>query len=676
MVRPLRTATSQYEADPLPFEFAKGHEAFTPPCERLNEMLVVVKIGFLSGEYQSLALRMDLEDTSKHGILTPKISVSGCEAVLSFDPSTGCSTIVDLLRFRASSRPLSRSHTFLRDGVREQNHLTYGELEMYARAIAARLQGMSSPGDRALLLYSPGLDFVASFLGCLYAAIVAIPAYPPRSNQGPGRVQEIIQDACPSVILTTSDRLSKVNEMLEDSAPFRGWSILATDESSFRSGPSLEQSEKDWRDSSSQIGAGTPAYLQYTSGSTSEPKGVIVTHGNLLTNLRDMDLGWEHDADSVLVSWLPHFHDMGLIYGILGPLYAGIPGYLMSPLSFIQRPVRWLEAITHFRATHSVAPNFAYELCAKKVAPEARNNLDLANWAVAVSGAEPVREETMERFARFFEPCGFRRSAFCPGYGLAEATLKVTATRRGEAPALIHLSKQELEGHRAVKCDAGGQSRDTVTLVGCGRSMVGTEVAIVHPERRTRCLPLEVGEIWVSGPTVADGYWNRTEETAVTFRAVISDTGEGPFLRTGDLGFLSGDHLFVTGRLKDMIIIRGQNHYPQDIERTVERSHPALREPGFSAAFSLDVAGEERLVVVAEVDRRFLAQASEEWVGTIRQAISETHEIQAYDVVLAHPGNVPKTSSGKIQRRASKAAYLARELEVVEIMKEARSNES
>ena len=593
------------------------------------------------------------------------------------DSSTGCSTIVDLLQFRASKEPRRRAHTFLKDGFREQNHLTYRELEVRARAIAASLQGASSPGDRALLLYPPGLDFVEAFLGCLCAAIVAVPAYPPRSNQGSSRIQAIIRDARPSVILTTSNSLPKVEAMWGDRAAVAESRVLATDApgSSFPESP--EQLVEGWRDSHCEIGEGTPAYLQYTSGSTSEPKGVIVTHGNLVTNLRDMDRGWKHDADSVLVSWLPHFHDMGLIYGILGPLYAGIPGYLLSPLSFLQRPVRWLQAMTHYRATHSVAPNFGYELCARKIAAEERNSLDLGNWSVAVNGAEPVRPETLERFAQFFEPCGFRRSAFCPGYGLAEATLKVTATCRDESPVLTHLSKQELEGHHVVKCDAAEQSPEAFTLVGCGRSMVGTRVAIVHPEKLTCCLPDEIGEIWVSGQTVAAGYWNRAEETAATFHAYTEDTREGPFLRTGDLGFVEGGHLYVTGRIKDLIIIRGQNHYPQDVERTAERSHPALRQPGFSAAFSIDVASEERLVVLAEVERRYLDQDTEELVGAIRQAISENHELQAYDVVIVRPGRIPKTSSGKIRRRACKAAYLAGELEAVEKKREGgRSNES
>ena len=513
--------------------------------------------------------------------------------------------IIQVLHGRARSDPGRNSHTFA------DAELTYAQLDLRARAIAAHLQDMAEPGDRALLLYPPGPDFISAFLGCLYARVVAVPACPPRGNQGLGRIESIRNDATPRVVLTPDET----------------------------AGLNFEKLAGKWHDTTSEIRDDTLAYLQYTSGSSSDPKGVMVSHGNLMSNLLDMHLGWEHDANSVLVSWLPHFHDMGLVYGLLGPLYLGIPGHIMSPLTFIQRPIRWLQAISSLKATHSVAPNFAYELCLRKVAPEDRDGLDLSSWAVAVNGAEPVRKDTLDRFAEFFEPCGFRYSAFCPGYGLAEATLKVTATGRNEIPTTLLMPNKSI-------------------LVGNGRSMIGTQIAIVDPETRRRSPNHEAGEIWVSGPAVAAGYWNKPELNAATFEARIADTDEGPFLRTGDLGLIEDGQLYVTGRLKDLIVIRGQNHYPQDIEATSEQSHSAMRQPGYCAAFGVDVSNEERLVVVQELERKSSGMEAESLIGTVRQAISEAHELQAYDVVLVKAGTLPKTSSGKIRRQACKLAYL------------------
>jgi acyl-CoA synthetase (AMP-forming)/AMP-acid ligase II len=386
----------------------------------------------------------------------------------------------------------------------------------------------------------------------------------------------------------------------------------------------------------------------------------MVTHSNLLHNLFDLDAGWAHTPESVLVTWLPTFHDMGLVYGILEPVYRGFHCFLMPPLAFLQRPARWLRAISDRRATHSVGPNFAYELCARKVKQEELAGLDLSSWLAAVNGAEPVRRETLERFRDAFAPCGFHWKAFCPGFGLAEATLKVTATRSADDPVFCTLEAESLEKHRIKECPPSlpGQR----TFVGCGRAEGETGVAIVNPETLTRCAPDEVGEIWVSGPSLTRGYWGRTEETSATFGARLSGTGEGPFLRTGDLGFLKDTVLYVTGRLKDLIIIRGQNHYPQDIELTVGQSHPALR-PGCGIAFSVDAGGEERLIIVQEADLNHDNLESEELVKTIRQAVAEGHELQAYSVVLLKPGGIPKTSSGKVQRQACRSAYLAGTLE-------------
>ncbi len=571
-----------------------------------------------------------------------------------FDPAVEASTVIDILRWRGSEQPDRIAYTFLRDGTVEDGHLTYGELDRRARAIGAALRSSAAVGERALLLYPQGREFIAAFFGCLYAGIIAIPAYPPRSNKGGSKLHAIARDARPLVALTTSENLTRAQAHFvaePDLPPLR---LLATDK------PAGDFAG-EWQPP--EVKGATLAYLQYTSGSTSAPKGVMVSHDNLKHNLLDLDQGWEHTPESIAVTWLPTFHDMGLVYGIIEPLYRGFRCFVMPPVSFIQRPIRWLRAISERGATHSVAPNFAYELCIRKVKPEERAGLNLSRWSVAVNGAEPVRRETLERFAAAFEPCGFRWSAFSPGYGLAESTLKVCATRKTEAPVVVTINAGALEKHQVVEAPSSYQGGRT--FVGCGRATLETKVAIVHPESLTRCPPDQVGEIWVSGPSVAQGYWNRPAETAAVFKAFLADSGEGPFLRTGDLGFLKDGHLFVTGRLKDMIIIRGQNHYPQDIELTAEQSHPALR-PGCSIAFSIEAAGEERLIVAQEVERDYKNLNRDELVEAIRQAVAEEHEVQVYAVVLLRPGGIPKTSSGKVQRQACRAAYLAGSLDTWE----------
>ena len=390
----------------------------------------------------------------------------------------------------------------------------------------------------------------------------------------------------------------------------------------------------------------------------------MVSHANVLYNIEYIHRGFEHDSQSVAVTWLPHFHDMGLIDGLLKPLYLGIPCYFMPPAAFIQNPMCWPEAISRYKATHSGGPNFAYDLCARKISKilDRPKMLDLSSWRVAYNGAEPIHKETLERFTKAFEPCGFEADAFCPAYGMAETTLKIAAVRCGETPTFLPVDAAVLENNCIVEVLEG--DRGARTLVGCGFPEFGTKVAIVNPESLTQCQPHEVGEIWVAGETVARGYWNRPEETEKTFQAYLSNTCEGPFLRTGDLGFLRDQELFVTGRLKDMIIIRGRNLYPQDIERTAEQSYPALRL-GASAAFSVKIAGIEQLVIVQELESRKTPDNSEEIISAIRERIAIEYEVQAYGVVLIKPGSIPKTTSGKIQRRAACADFIAGNLEVV-----------
>ncbi len=555
-------------------------------------------------------------------------------------------TLTELLRLRETETPDKTAFRFLRDGLEVTQELTYRALAARVRAIAAALRARVAPGSRALLIYPPGLEFVCGFLGCLHAGVIAVPVYPPRGHDVDARIQSIAEDAAPAIGLAPAALLPTEVAPPALAALRPGMAWLATDVVD----PSEEGDWREWTPTSSTI-----AHLQYTSGSTAAPTGVIVTHHNLLRNLLDMHLGWRHDPDSVILSWLPHFHDMGLVYGVLEPLFVGIPGYLMPAIAFIQRPVRWLQAITKFGVTHGVAPNFAYDLCTRKVKPADREQLDLSRWCVAVNGAEPIRAETLRQFAAFFAPCGFREEVLCPGYGLAEATLKVTSSRRGEAVRYVAVDGDGLDlGRVDIRPASDTQAR---VLVGCGRTEIDTEVIIVDPETSRAVGDGLVGEVWVGGSTVAAGYWQLPDRTAASFAARLADSGRGPFMRTGDLGFVVDGELFINGRLKDMLIIRGQNHYPQDIELTVEACHPAFRQNG-CAAFSVSMDGEERLVVAQELEREARAADLEELVGLARQAVAEAHEIGVYDMVFLRSGGIPRTSSGKIQRHACRRAYL------------------
>jgi acyl-CoA synthetase (AMP-forming)/AMP-acid ligase II/acyl carrier protein len=465
-----------------------------------------------------------------------------------------------------------------------------------------------------------------------------------------------LADAQVAIALTTTAVHSKVQSLLTEKADLGNLQWLTTD--NLASGI-----EESWQEPF--IKKDTLAFLQYTSGSTGTPKGVMLSHGNLLHNAAMTYRVMEHSPSSKFISWLPAYHDMGLIGGILQPLYGGFPCISMPPAAFLQRPYRWLQAISQYKGTTSGAPNFAYELCIHKITSEQLDTLDLSSWDVAFNGAEPIRQDTLERFCAKFARCGFRPSAFYPCYGMAEATLMVSGSLKSASPTIKTVRVDALERNRIVAADADNE--DVRTLVSCGQSLPEQQIAIVHPETLTRCQPDEVGEIWVSDPSVGQGYWNRPEETEQTFRVYPSNTDttaeKEPFLRTGDLGFLHDGELFVTGRVKDLIIIRGRNLYPQDIELTSERSHPALRL-GSSAAFSVEVEGEERLVVVQELEFRQKPDV-EEVIAAIRQAVAEEHEVQVYGVVLIKPGSIPKTSSGKIQRRACRARFLAGELDAI-----------
>lgn len=557
-------------------------------------------------------------------------------------------SLVEILCTRAAEMPERDAYTFLVDGETDAVKLTYRELDRGARAVAAELETVCERGARALLLFPPGLDYIVAFCGCLYAGVVAVTAYPPRMNRNLQRLQAIVADSDAAVALTTTATLARIKPSLAQQEGLENLRWLETD--NLPNDPAV-----GWR--MLDINRETLALLQYTSGSTATPKGVMVTHGNLVHNESMIQRAFRQTPDSIIVGWLPLYHDMGLIGTVLQPLFTGSRCVLMSHVAFLQRPVRWLEAISRHRATTSGAPNFGYEMCTRKVTPEERESLDLSTWTTAFNGSEPVRADTLEQFSKTFAPCGFRASAFYPCYGLAEATLFVSGSPEPRVPHVKTFAAEALEQNRVVETDDTEARR----LVSCGATAPEQKVVIVNPETRSVCGPSEVGEIWVAGESVTSGYWKRPEETGETFGARTADI-EGSFLRTGDLGFIHDDELFITGRLKDLIIIRGRNLYPHDIERTVQESHPKLRS-AVGAAFSI-TDSEERLVVVHEAERS-AKYNYEEILSAIRAAVAEEYQVQLHAVVIVKTGGVPRTSSGKIQRRACREMFLSNQLDVL-----------
>jgi len=532
---------------------------------------------------------------------------------------------------------------FLQDGEIESETMTFEKLDRQARVIATYLhQSEVKPGDRVLLLYPSGLEFIQAFFGCLYAGVIAVPVNLPKRNHHGKRIRSISLNAEAEFVLTTSSTLKKITKVIEKESLLSTLHYLETDILDHDRLPSHQLP---------QINTDTIAFLQYTSGSTGEPKGVKITHANLLHNLQVMQQAFEHDADTIIVGWLPLFHDMGLIANVLQPLYLGITSVLMPPAAFLQKPTRWLEAISRYKATTSSGPNFAYDLCVEKIQSENLENLDLRSWRVANNGSEPIKSKTIDKFTKKFEPFGFRRQTFYPCYGMAESTLFVAGGQSNLPPVTCCIQGASLKTGQII--DALASDIGSKKLVSSGHSWLKQELRIVDPESLKPLPENQVGEIWVSSASVAMGYWNRPEQTKDTFKAYLKDNTEKAFFRTGDLGYLSNGELFVTGRLKDLIIIRGQNYYPQDIEQSVENSHPALRLNS-AAAFSIEIEGDEKLVVLQEVKRTHLRKLNREVViKAINKAISLEHELLIETIVLVKPGSIDKTSSGKIQRKQS-----------------------
>jgi acyl-CoA synthetase (AMP-forming)/AMP-acid ligase II/acyl carrier protein len=564
------------------------------------------------------------------------------------------STLLELLSYRAQSDPQMKAYTYLADGEIEQGHLTYDELDRRARAIGACLQEEGTVGERVLLMYPTGLDFIAAFFGCLYAGMIAVPIYPPRVKENMSRIQGIVEDAQITKGLTNTPLISMLKSRVKKITELTR--VLWTNTDEIDPKVSLHWGKPP-------VNSKDLALIQYTSGSTGNPKGVMVNHGNLLHNQHMIKRTVGYTKESISVGWLPQFHDLGLIGQVLQPLFLGFPHIFMSPVAFMQKPARWLQTISHYKATTSGGPNFAYDLCVRKISPEQKKNFDLTSWQVAFVGAEPIQAETIDRFAMSFGSCGFRREALYPCYGLAEATLFVSGGKISEPPIVQKVESAALSQNQ-IRSPSDNHS-NICEIVGCGRAWLDQKILIVDPETLRECPKSTVGEIWVSGSSVAQGYWNQHEESNRVFRAYLSDTGGGPFLRTGDLGFMRDEELFVTGRLKDLIIIGGQNHYPQDIELTVQESHPALRA-GCGGTFSVDQPGGEKLVIFQEVEPRFLRTIDlKDVVRTIQQTVSEQHGIPVHAIWLLKPATLPKTSSGKIRRHACRLQFLEGGMDVI-----------
>lgn len=561
---------------------------------------------------------------------------------------------VDIIRYRSLQNPNKYAFGFLDNGELETSSLTYYELDKSSKSIAAKLQTISSIGDRALLIYSPGLDFISAFFGCLYAGVIAVPIYPPKPNRSMERQEAIVSDCQPTLALTTKSLLTSLDKQIERHPGLKSLNWLATDDIDFNLAT-------DWK--TLCIGTEALAFIQYTSGSTGTPKGVMLRHQNLISNSALINNCFEDTRDSVGVSWLPPYHDMGLIGGILQPVYVGATMFIMPPLAFLYQPLRWLQAISRYKATTSGGPNFAYDLCIEKIKPEQKENLDLSSWEVAFTGSELIRCQTLENFDRAFRDYGFKNKSFYPCYGMAETTLMVSGGRKDNLPVLYTVSAQAIEQNRVVP---GNPLQERVlTFVGCGQVSKDGEILIVNPDNLKLCQPEEIGEIWVKNSSVAQGYWNNKVDTNLTFEAYTADNHEGPFLRTGDLGFLRCNELFVTGRLKDLIVIRGCNYYPQDIELTVETSDPAFR-PGCGVAFSIEFMGEEKLVIVQEIERSFMRNLdAQNLFLKIRQCLSKDHSLDVYAIVITKPGGIPKTSSGKVRRSVCKMMLLESKIDVI-----------
>lgn len=560
-------------------------------------------------------------------------------------------TLVDVLAYRAVHDADRIAFTWLVDGDADARDLRWAELWRQSRSVAAWLAARGARGERALLMFEEGLDYLPALFGCMAAGALAAPVHPPdprRLARTLPRLQTIARDAGARFVLTTADILAAARPAVADDPTLGAAEWVAT--------PGLPDASADWVDPG--LGPDDLAYLQYTSGSTSTPKGVMVSHRNLTHQLADFDTGYDHRPDSVMVSWLPATHDLGLVYGRFMPLWIGMRCVFLSPAEFMRRPVNWLRAIHRYRGTHSPSPNFGYEVVARKVRPEDVAALDLSSMRVFLNGAEPIREDSERLFVDTFRAAGLRPEAVTHAMGMSESTAKIVTEPIDRAPPrFAWLDPVAYERNEVVDVPVGTPGARVVAS--CGRTVLDTVVAIADPNTCDRLPSRRVGEMWVKGTTVAQGYWNNPEATEATFCARLTD-GDGPYLRTGDLAFEIDGEIYLCGRLKDVIIVRGQNHHPQDLEWAVNAAHPAMR-PNCAAAFAWrDERGEERVGVVAEIYNGQVTDP-EPVFGAVRAAVADLG-LQVAAIGLLPERGLPKTSSGKIQRTAARQGFLSGEL--------------
>lgn len=557
-------------------------------------------------------------------------------------------TIVDVIENRLNENKAGAGFMFLEDGENVGHSVSPGEVRNDALRLASFLPARSP----VLLLLPQGLSFISAFFGCLYARALAVPAAVPTKNRGIEKLTSIINDAGISFGITDRGTLANLQKWFGETLPPINWFLIGDFQGGDPTAPSPTSLPRP----------ADIAFLQYTSGSTGKPRAVMVTHENIIANSRIIQECFKNGSESVSVCWVPFYHDMGLIDGIIQPVFSGFHSVSMSPAHFLQKPVRWFKAITKYRATYSGAPNFAFALCNERIRDDELDGIDLSALSCLYNGSETIRPETIGKFVERFSRVAFDRSKMFTCYGLAESTLAVTTAQLGAAPSIARVDEV---GFRQNQISPAAET-PFVELTGCGKVRGDTILKIVDPDTLEPCRENEIGEIWVAGKSVAAGYLNDVVSTSETF---VKRDGQ-TFLRTGDLGFLMDGELFVTGRIKELIIIRGNNHYPQDIEQTAFFSHHALQRDA-CAAFSAEIGANEKLVVVQEIRRSFLRTVDYPDVfSSIMANIGQKHEVAPHDVVLIAPNTLPKTTSGKIQRSECRKLWHSQKLNSLAFLNE------